>query len=35
MSNYEEFYAALLPLEKAVKDSAGAIAKARGQSTEK
>ena len=28
MSNYEEFYAALLPLEKALKDSAGAIAKA-------
>ena len=28
MSNYEEFYATLLPLEKALKDSAGAIAKA-------
>ena len=28
MSNYEEFYASLLPLEKALKDSAGAIVKA-------
>lgn len=28
MNSYEEFYAALLPLEKALKDSAGAIVKA-------
>ena len=28
MSNYEEFYAALQPLEKALKDGAGAIVKA-------
>jgi hypothetical protein len=28
MSNYEEFYAALLPMEKALKDGAGAIVKA-------
>ena len=28
MSNYEEFYVSLLPLEKALKDGAGAIVKA-------